>query len=67
MTRNEAEARAASERLSTIAEQLRKAGLVRDRLEGSIMDTTVRRWQARQSEARASPEGGPVDPWPLAR
>jgi hypothetical protein len=67
MTPDEAEAKAASERLSTMAEQLRKAGLVLDQIEGSIMDTTFRRWQARQSEARASPEGGPVDPWPPAR
>jgi hypothetical protein len=34
MDREEAEARAASERISTMAEQLRKAELVRDRLEG---------------------------------
>jgi hypothetical protein len=34
MNREEAEARAASERISTMAEQLRKAELVRDRLEG---------------------------------
>ena len=34
MDREEAEARAASERISTMAEQLRKAELVHDRLEG---------------------------------
>jgi hypothetical protein len=34
MNREEAEAKAASERISTMAEELRKAELVRDRLEG---------------------------------
>jgi hypothetical protein len=34
MNRDEAEASAASKRISTMAEQLRKAELVRDRLEG---------------------------------
>jgi hypothetical protein len=47
MEREEAEARAARERIATMAEELRKAELVRDRLEAldRLMTTCGRAWR----------------------
>jgi hypothetical protein len=56
--REEAEFRAANERKATMAEELRKAELVRDRLEGLAQPTTGQEGEGQ----RAPPVGGHLGP-----